>query len=126
MAEIQVRELNTADFWRLLNIIRKGGKEAIVKLQSVNTAEDDNTRAMVLLDVGMEYAEKELTAFLADLAGLSVDEYMESGFDTTLAIIEQLIEKEDVSNFTRRVVNLAGKFSEKSNRKPATAAAAAK
>ena len=124
MQEIQVRKLNTADFWRLLNIIRKGGKEALIKLQSVNTAEDDGARAMVLLDVGMEYAEKELTAFLADLAGLSQEEYMESGFDTTLAIIEQLAEQEDISNFTKRVVNLAGKFSEKSNRKPAAAAAA--
>ena len=122
MQEIQVRKLNTADFWRLLSIIRKGGKEAIAKLQAANKSEDDNARAMILIDVGMEYAEKELTAFLADLAGLTNEEYLESGFDTTLAIIEQLVEQEDISNFTKRVANLAGKFSEKSKPTAATMA----
>lgn len=120
--EINIRKLNTADFWTLLNIIRKGGKDAMIRLQEANKQDDDGARAMIILDVGMEYAEKELTVLFADLAGMTVEEYLQADFDTTLAILEKLIEQEDIANFIKRVANLAGRFS--GNLKPMTAEAA--
>lgn len=108
---IEIRALNTADFWAILNILKKGGKEAFSKMKEAGN--DDNARAFVILDVGMDYAQKELSGFLASLAGMDPDEYNKAPFDTTLSIIEQLEEKEDLGNFFERVANLAAKFSPK-------------
>jgi hypothetical protein len=127
---MKIRRLNTKDFWNVLGILRKGGKEAFTKMREIEAAEAielkdaspeekeaakkaaNTQRGMILFDIGMEYAEEELSRLFADLAGFkNVEEYHAAGFDTTLEIIEQLTENEDLGNFFARVAALTKKFS---------------
>lgn len=117
--KIEVRKLNTQDFWSVLDILRKGGKEAFSRLREADDAESDTARGMVLFDVGMQYAQKELQQFFADISGMKLEEYQKSELDTTLEIIEQLEEKNNLGDFFQRVAGLAKKFS--GGKKKATA-----
>lgn len=108
--ELKFRKLNTKDFWSLLKIIKAGGKEAF---SSLNNAENNEQRAMVIIDVGLDYAEKELTGFLADIAGLSLDEYNEGPFDLSLTILEKTQEQNDLAGFFMRAANFIRKFGAK-------------
>ncbi len=121
MAELQVRALDTRDFFKIMDILRKGGKEAFQKMQ--NAAQQDgetseNYRTMILLDVGMEHAQKELKELFASLAGISVEEYEKSDFDTTLTIIEHIEEHNNMASFFKRVTKLVQKYTDKGKAKP--------
>jgi hypothetical protein len=108
--ELNFRGLNTKDFWQLLKIVKSGGKEALTKL---NAADSDEGRAMVILDVGLDYAEKELKVFLADLAGLTVEQYDDGPFDLSLTILEKVQEANDLAGFFKRAANFIKKFGAK-------------
>lgn len=108
--ELEFRKLNTKDFWSLLKIIKAGGKEAFAAL---NQAETDEQRAMVIIDVGIDYAEKELAAFLGDIAGLTVAQYHEGPFDLSLTILESVQENNDLAGFFKRAANFIKKFGAK-------------
>lgn len=118
---INIRPLNTKDFWAVLNILRKGGKDALSRLSEMDGEVTNEARGMYILDIGMEYAEKELAIFLADLAGMTKEEYENGSFDLTLTIIEQLAERENLADFFKRVAALAGKFSKKPAANPMAA-----
>lgn len=108
--ELTFRGLTTKDFWSLLQIIKAGGKEAF---SALNQAETDDQRAMVVIDIGLEYAEKELKGFLADIAGLTVEEYDAGPFDLSLTILEAVQEKNDLTGFFKRAANFIKKFGAK-------------
>lgn len=107
---MKIRKLNTQDFWSIIRILRKGGKEALSKLKE---SEDmsDMERGMLLFDIGMEYAETELTKLFASVANMTIEDYKNSEFDTTLSIIEQLNENENLGDFFKRAANIAKSFS---------------
>lgn len=106
-ANISIRKLNTSDFWALLKIIQKGGKEAFTRLKE---AEDESQSVIVILDVGMEYAEKELQAFLAGISQMTEEEFKAGDFDLTLTILEKWQEQEDLAGFFKRAANFIKKF----------------
>lgn len=108
--DLKFRKLNTKDFWSLLKIIKAGGKEAFSKL---NEAENNEQRAMIIIDVGLDYAEKDLAAFLGDIAGLTVEEYNEGPFDLSLTILEKTQEQNDLAGFFMRAANFIKKFGAK-------------
>jgi hypothetical protein len=108
--EITVRPLNTKDFWSILQIVRKGGKAAFMQLKQVDQ-DNEMGAAMVLLDIGLEYAEKDLSKLLADLAGMDAEQYNGAPFDTTLTIIEKLEKQEDLKSFFTRAAAFIKKFS---------------
>lgn len=110
--KIEVRALNTKDFWAILQIVRKGGKEAFLQVKQINDG-DEMGAAMVLLDIGLQYAEKELGVFLASIAGMTAEEYEAAPFDTTLTIIEEMEKKEDLAGFFKRAASFIQKFSTK-------------
>lgn len=112
--EIQVRPLNTKDFWNILNIVRAGGKAAFQKLREADQ-DSEMGAAMVILDIGMEFAQKELSVFLAGVANMTVEEYNNSDFDTTLEILEKLDDQEDLKTFFMRAANFVKRFSPKKN-----------
>lgn len=110
--ELQIRKLNTQDFWQIVTIIRKGGKDAIARLE--NLQEMDQIEAgMLLLDVGLEFAQKELGVFFAGIANMTVEEYENASFDTTLSILEQLEHRENLASFFNRAVKFGKRFSKK-------------
>lgn len=104
-----IRKLNTKDFWAILKMFVKGGKDAMARLQSLDK-EDSQGTMLVILDVGMQYAETELQEFLSSIANMSIEEYQEGDFDLTLTIMEQWIEQEDIPNFFNRAAGLIKKF----------------
>lgn len=109
---IEIRKLNTQDFFSIITIIRKGGKEALAKLDNIQQL-DKMEAGMLIFDVGLEFAQKELSVFLASIANMSVEEYEKSDFDTTLTILEQLEERENLTDFFSRAVKFGKKFSTK-------------
>lgn len=109
---VEIRKLNTQDFWQVLTIIRKGGKEAVSRLENLQDM-DQMAAGMLLMDVGLEFAQKELSVFFAGIANMSVEEYEQADFDTTLSILEQLEEKENLADFFGRAVKFGKKFSTK-------------
>ena len=108
--ELKFRGLNTKDFWSLLKIVKAGGKEA---LNALNEADTNEGRAMIIIDIGLDYAEKELSGFLADLAGLTLEEYQVGPFDLSLTILEQVQERNDLAGFFNRAANFIKKFGAK-------------
>lgn len=108
--DLKVRKMNTADFWAILKMVSKGGKEAIAKLQGAN-GEAEST--YIIIDVCMEFAETELKGFLASLVGMKVEEYEKGDFDLTLAILEKWQEQEDLASFFKRAAGLINKFYKK-------------
>lgn len=108
---IKVRKLNNADFWALIQIIRKGGKQAIAALKEADEAQDNRARGMVIFEVGMQYAEQELQELFAKLCGMSKEEFLNEDFDTTLTVMERIVEDNDLGNFIKRVSAIIKKFS---------------
>lgn len=109
---VQIRNLNTKDFWNIVDIFRVGGKEAIAKIKDVEDL-NQTEAGMLILDVGLEFAQKELSKFFAAIAEMSVEEYEAASFDTTLLILEQLEEKENLADFFDRAVKFGKKFFKK-------------
>lgn len=109
---IEIRKLNTQDFWQVLTIMRKGGKEALGRLENLQDM-DQMAAGMLIMDVGLEFAQKELSVFFASIANMSVEEYEKADFDATLSILEQLEEKENLKDFFERAVKFGKKFSKK-------------
>jgi hypothetical protein len=107
--DIQIRNLNTKDFWNLLNIIRAGGKDAFSRMKDLDP-DDKQAAGILLLDIGMEHAQKELSKFFADIAEMTTEEYEQSGFDTTLSILEQLEQREGIADFFNRAAKFIKKF----------------
>lgn len=112
---MEIKKLNTKHFWAIVSMIRKGGKDAILKLQNLDTPDaaegsTDLVRGMLIFDVAMEHAERDLKGLFADLAGMTVEEYEEAPYDLTLDIIEQLTENEDLPAFFKRAANFVQKF----------------
>jgi hypothetical protein len=114
--KLSYKGLNTKDFWDLLKIIKAGGKEAVTALGNADT---DEQRAMVIIDVGLDHAEKDFKGFLANHAvkengeTLSVQEYDEGPFDLSLTILEKLQEESNLADFFKRAANLVKKFTAK-------------
>lgn len=107
-----IRPLNTKDFWNIVDIFRVGGKEAIAKIKDVEDL-NQTEAGMLILDVGLEFAQKELSKFFAEIAEMTPQEYEKAGFDTTLSILEQLEEKENLADFFDRAVKFGKKFFKK-------------
>lgn len=109
---MEIKKLNTKHFWSIVSMIRKGGKDAILKLQQIPQGEgaDDLARGMIIFDVAMEHAERDLKALFADLADMSLEEYEQAPYDLTLDIIEALSEKENLADFFKRAASFAKKF----------------
>lgn len=109
---VTIRNLNTKDFWNIVDIFRVGGKQAISKIKEVEGLSQTEA-GMLILDVGLEFAQKELSKFFADIAEMKVEEYEAASFDTTLDILEQLEEKENLADFFGRAVKFGKKFYKK-------------
>lgn len=110
-AALTVRPLNNTDFWALINMIRKGGKQAFAAMKEADNADDNTARGMVIFEVGMEYAEKEMQQLFARLVDMTPEQFAEAPFDTTLTIIESLTEQNDLGNFIKRAAAVIKKFS---------------
>lgn len=114
-AALQVRPLNNTDFWALINMIRKGGKQAFKAMKEADDSQDNTARGMVIFEVGMEYAAEEMQQLFARLVGMTKEEFENAPFDTTLTIIESLTEQNDLGNFIKRAAAVIKKFSKEKN-----------
>lgn len=107
---MEVRNLNTADFFIVAKILSKIGSDVIREI-------DDKTNEMqagiLLLTSALERADNDVLNWLADLAGKTPEEFKEAEFDAPIAVIEALAEKEDLQRFFVRVRGLVEKISKK-------------
>ena len=99
-------------FWTVLSILRKGGKEAVVRMGQAGEL-DNTARGLMIIEIGLEYAERDLKGLLADLVGMTPEEYEQEPFETTLDIVETLSEQEDLPAFGKRVVSLFNRMKPK-------------
>lgn len=68
---------------------------------------------VILFSNIMQHAETDFKTWLADIAGMSVEEFEQMPFDYPLEVIEQIAEQEDLNGFLQRVKGLQSKLAKK-------------
>jgi hypothetical protein len=107
---MEIRPLKTKDFFIAAKILAKIGNKVTRQL---SPGINESQAGLLLLTTALEHAEGDMMEWLADIAGMTPEQFSETEFDTPLLIIEELIEKEDIPRFFGRVRELAKKYSEK-------------
>ena len=109
-----MRALNTSD---LMKAVAIAGKIGLKAKDSLKTQEGEQMSSlaigMTFFSVAAEHAEKDLKAFLAGIAEMSIEEFDKQPFDFPIAVIEHLAETEDLQGFLQRVTTLMKKLSRK-------------
>lgn len=107
---MDIRALKTKDFFIASKILAKIGNKVTRQLTPGTT---ESQAGLLLLTTALEHAEGDMMAWLADIAGMTPEQFSETSFETPLIIIEKLVEKEDIPRFFGRVRELATKYSGK-------------
>jgi hypothetical protein len=120
-----IRPLKTADVFTVIGMFKKIGK---TKLSDIFTS-DFSESASKKPDVGQsvqlgimvltelyDNVIGDLQNWFADLIGKTHAEYMEMPADTTIDIIDQLVDSEDANGFFSRALQLYKKMSTFGNR----------
>lgn len=129
--KLEIRDLNTGDVFtvaRMLTKVVSENKDSIKKLiksksgdeKKELTAEEKEEMGIdltfLVLQNCLEFAEKDLKAWFADLIGIKPEEFEETPFDTIPNIINELTEKDDVHSFFTAVLQLYKKMNKSRNR----------
>lgn len=122
MDSIKIRPLKIADAKRVIDLILKAAKKSGSRITEVlsgekssDTPKGDIEAARIALGFSVlqelyESVTDDLLAWFADLCGVSVDQYMELPINTTLDVMEYLIEGEENERFFTRVFQLVNKM----------------
>lgn len=111
-----MRNLNNSDLFRIIRIIRKTGFKE--KLKNLDLPKDENGNVLLsnmeygvvlLMEVieGVPEAEDEVFKFLADIAGVTLEEMKNDEFDLLLQVIEHLKGQKNLVNFLEQAFKLA-------------------
>ena len=124
---MNIRPLKTADVFTVIGMFKKIGKtrlsdiftsdftEATTAGKKPEVGQSIQLGIMVLTEL-YDNVIGDLQAWFADLLGKTVEEYMEMPADTTIDIIDQLVESEDANGFFSRALQLYKKMSTFGNR----------
>jgi predicted DNA-binding ribbon-helix-helix protein len=119
--DIKIRELTRKDTITVANLIKKmvekAGKTHLLNLIAApdkGKADKGKNNDDLLISVGLDivmslfdFVLEDVSAWFADLAGLSLEEYNEKApFDADLQIIEQLREAQGVKDFFTRALRV--------------------
>lgn len=111
---MEIRKLNTRDLYTVGNMLRKVAPA--LKNIPFAKAEDESEsehKSRIGKDVFMLLADKlydDAWKWLASVAGMSVDELMEQPIEFVPELIQELVEKEDLSDFFTKVQGMVGKI----------------
>lgn len=116
MTDIKVRKLNAGDIYRVATLVSSELDliNEIAKRRDGEGQEEYQTRVggeLLKAISGRHLAE--LWDWIADLAGMTVEELNQSPMDTPLVVIEEVIGGDDVAGFTAAVRKLAQKLTAK-------------
>lgn len=103
-----MRKLNTLDLIKASTLLGKIGKNIEIPEGASNVQ-----IGIILFSNVMQHAETDFKTWLADIAGMSVEEFEKQPFDFPLEVIEQIAEQEDLNAFLQRVRGLMSKLSKK-------------
>jgi len=129
--EIEVRRLQNNDIFTVAKMLLKvtgDAKEEIttlIKDSQAKTEEGEERTpeeemrvgiqlATVVIEKCLTHAEKDLKKWLGDMCGMSAKEFGEAPAETSLIVMEQLIE-EDLKNFFSRAFRLFRKMRKSEN-----------
>jgi hypothetical protein len=130
--ELEIRDLNTGDVFTVAKMLLKvvgENKDSIKKLiksrskdgkkKELSQEEQEELGidlTMLVLQNCLEFAEKDLKKWFADLIGVKQSEFDKTPIDTIPNIINQITEKDDVHSFFTAVLQLYRKMSKSRNR----------
>ena len=105
---MELRKLNALDLMKVVTIFGKVGANLKLSEEMSNTQLGIN-----FIATACQYAEKEVSEFLASIANMTIDEFGKQDIDFPLLVIEELAEKEDLKSFFMRAGNLMKKITKK-------------
>lgn len=109
-----MRALNTSDLMKAVAIAGKIGMKAKDAMKLKEGEQMDNAAiGITYFSVAAEHAEKDVKAFLAGIAEMSIEEFDKMPFDYSLEVIEHLTDTEDLAGFLQRVGSLMKRISKK-------------
>lgn len=112
--QYKVRRLTAKDvftFTNILGVVSGEIKENVKDIDLKNA--DAQILGITILEVVMKHAEDQLYEFLADLVGMTPDEFAKEPFEAPIMIIETLNEQEDLKGFFKKAQGLMKLFSGK-------------
>lgn len=88
-------------------------EEIKLKVAEESSKKEKNNMSvgLAVITTLLVYAETDIKPFFASLINKTVSEFDELPMDTTLVIIEELGQKEDLPNFFKRAMSLVSVFS---------------
>lgn len=92
-----MRRLQTKDVFKVSKIIKKIGLNFTIG--EGMTKHEAGTLVIKHIIENMHMAETEITDFMADLVGMSVEEYTKLPIVETMKYFEELKEQEDIKSF---------------------------
>jgi hypothetical protein len=95
-----MRKLNAGDLMKMVSLFGKIGSE--VKLKSEDM-KDTSAMGIRIFTTALQYAENEISEFLASIAEMDLPTFHQQGFDYPLEVIEQIVKGEDFSHFLQRL-----------------------
>jgi hypothetical protein len=113
--EIQIRKLKARDVKTLAKMLAKMDTASISKLQKLVQSPKGKLAETVMFEVGFSIIQTiatvtdDIWAWLADLAGMSVEEFDTSDFDAPEQVVRQLINGGQFQSFFGLVSKTAGK-----------------
>jgi hypothetical protein len=122
---ISIRKLTNRDMLTVIGMLKTVGASAGSRLSSLVVAgsgvsknQDSSSEEESGIKIGFlvltelyENLIDDLTKWIASLAGKSLEDYLEMPPETTIDIIEQLVEGEDSKRFFSRALQLSKKMS---------------
>ena len=93
----KIRILKVGDLFTFSNILEK--LDLKIDFNEKATVLETGIRTLQEVFENLHQVEDEVTAWFADLIGVSLEEYQEMPLETTLGIIKQLKENKNIKNF---------------------------
>jgi hypothetical protein len=103
---VEIRDLLVPDVFTVGRIIAKAGKDARSQLSSTK----EPAEALFAMLSGVMGAEDDVSAWLADMAGMTVEELKAQPATAILDIVEGISEKPGARDFFARASALAQKW----------------
>ena len=106
MEDVKVRELKTKDLLKITSILGKSAGETRKELANVGAMSGMELGLLIFQVILSKADDDEMKEWLASLIDMEVEEFEETDFDTTLDIVEELQQRDDVDSFFKRAARL--------------------
>lgn len=114
VTQYQVRSLNAKDLFKMTKILSVISGELRDSLKDVDFEKvDSQFLGIIIVEAAMKHAETQLKEFLADLVGMTPEEFEQEPFDAPITILTTLAEQEDLKAFFTKAKGLMKVFTGK-------------